>query len=246
MKNGKQDAAAVNFEIVSRYLGWGDPNNHGLWCVGIEEGSYTYESAEDIRMRLREVVTDSGITYHPSSEPVVQDHSRFSDWAGDIPTWVAKIASGLSKTCADWRQYRETRLWLAGSHVFNANLYPLPKQRIETKPAQYARLFGVDSGDFGSYYRDRCNSRHQLLRSYWQAKEPGATICFGKREWPKFREVFGIAGTLSGATRDGGIERYEIMGRGFILAPFFGRGAMTDERARAIVRILREWNVTLP
>ena len=44
----ESDQASHNFDLVSRYLGWGDPTGHGLWFIGIEEGSYSYESAADI------------------------------------------------------------------------------------------------------------------------------------------------------------------------------------------------------
>jgi hypothetical protein len=72
----KNSAVAVNFEIVSRYLGWRDPNNHGLWFVGIEEGSYTYESVEDIRMPIaRCAVVLECLLFNPlaghQSEPLV-------------------------------------------------------------------------------------------------------------------------------------------------------------------------------
>jgi hypothetical protein len=99
--------AVRNFELVSRYVGWGDPGGCGLWCVGIEEGSYTLNSVEDIRQQQKGVITDGDVPYHPTSEPVVPGCRRFSDWGGHIPAWVSKIATSLSKRQLDWRDYRE-------------------------------------------------------------------------------------------------------------------------------------------
>jgi hypothetical protein len=244
-KRNDSKEAARNFELVSRYMGWGDPGDRGLWFVGIEEGSYTLQSREDILERQKDVVTEGEITYRPSSEPMVPGGRRFSDWGGHIPAWVSKIATRLSKRQLDWREYRENWLWMPGSRVFNANLYPLPKQRVVTKTPQYVSLFGVNTSDV-AHYQNRCEVRHRRLGTFWKSKRPTATICFGKGEWPKFKDVFGLVGNPAKTSRDSKVECYEVDGRVVILTPFFGNSGMSDARAQEIVGILKARDLKLP
>jgi hypothetical protein len=251
MENAEQSDAARNFDLVARHIGFGDPENHGLYFVGIEEGTYTYESEGQIRTKLALMCRDGDITYDPSPDPPNGDWPRFRvrGWTGQVPDWTAKVARAVSKHCMgtgmDWRTYREQYLWVRGWRVFNANLYPLPRQSMTTRPENYPQLFGVDMRDQDAYI-ERCRDRLQWLGIYWHRMQPAATICFGKSEWPRFREVFDLDRTIAVRSDDGRTEYYQRGAQKFILTTFFGFGAMSCARAKHIVQQLKAWDVSIP
>jgi hypothetical protein len=237
---------AGNFERVSRYIGWGDPGPGSLWFIGIEEGSYTYESEDDIAETLTNVVRSGDITYGSQSKSLLPSKRRFADWAGDIPAWVSKIAAPLTERepHPDWSSYRQEDLWEPGKRVFNANLFPLPRPSIASPTLHYNNLFGIDMADDASY-RKRCQKRHDWLYSFWRMQKPTATICFGKGEWETFRKVLHITSEPVSTPLTKRFVVYATEERPVILIPFLGRG-MSNQLAADVTDTLRHYGVQLP
>lgn len=237
----------IDFARVSRYLGWGDPHGHGLWFIGIEEGSYSYESRRDIERRLAEVISDGeALIYRSPGYPEQFHDARRSQ----VPNWQARIASAVSRTFSQgrmtWQEYRDQLLWQPGYRVFSTNLYALPKKSVSSHPAAYAELFGVSCDGFCGYYRSGCEQRHNILSQYWGDKKPSVTVCFGKTEWPTFRRVLGLDRLSPAAESSDGLQFFSVEPGAVILTPFFGRFHMTKERLNWIVEKLRTTNLVLP
>ena len=252
-----QAVSEQNFALVSRYIGWGDPSDRGLWFIGIEEGSYIYEDREDILRRVGEgrVTQDGEITYWENpNEPLAKatDQSRFlhHGWAAvHIPSWASKIASSISRGCklgweSEWRQYRERKLWTPGSKVFNANLFPLPRPRTKDRPSRYEQLFGVNL-DSPNAYIEQCSERHRWLRDFWNKKRPEATICFGKANWNVFKKVLQLSSQTADRRMNGCLEFHESDSQHVILTPFFGRG-MNTMLLKEVIGQLKKWRVSIP
>jgi len=110
------------FKIVMNFLGWGDPEN-GLWFIGIEE---------------RMLFDEETILKYKGQKFVYVDKNKELNWPVAITT--SKICAFLLDT--DPANYRSQILWRKGSKVFNANLLPIGKSKIDNWPELYKKLFG--------------------------------------------------------------------------------------------------------
>jgi hypothetical protein len=248
MPNG--EGAKTNFDLVSSYMGWGDPNGNGLWFIGLEEGSYDYKSTESIREGFDECTQEGPIFYTPDGQRLTgKPDARYSDWAGPIPSWVAKISVSVSR-CYEgrrdaWRDYRQNQLWTPGSRVFNSNLYTLPKISVAAKPEQYEKMFGISESAYADYYETGCSKRHTMLYEFRKSKCPGATICFGKSAWPKFESVLKLDLSCALSSNDNQIRVIDQPDARVILIPFMSRWWMRNAYVDRIAAQLRSWNVTI-
>lgn len=226
----------ANFEIAARHIGWGDPAENGLFCVGIEETLHWRPQDLD-KYRNRE--TDTGGLTHDSVDGTSDDreHTRTR-----IPHWVCQIACRVSRSGLNGPTYQRTRLWRPGSQVFNGNLLPLGKLQTSAWPDGYEALFGWKREDRAQYLEAVKKLRYPALQRFWADRKPAATVAFGKGYWPEFQAAFGLHGNgvVAGESRLRVFEKER-----FILTPFFGYWHMTDKLAGAITNQLKEWSVSI-
>jgi hypothetical protein len=228
---------------VCQHIGWGDPAENGLFFVGIEE-TLSWR-AEDIARHSENSVQEGGLTYY-AAEGNPDDRPRTKT---RIPQWVSKIACRTSKSFRNhadskaWSKYSDQRLWMKGSGVFNANLFPLGKPRTKDWPEGYKTLFDVGSKETAEYEAAVRQIRYPALRKFWTSRRPAATVAFGKRYWPKFESAFDLNG-FNSLSSDGRLKFYPD--KRFILAPFFGYWHMSDAVVESICTQLDRWNVSIP
>ncbi len=229
------------FKIVNKLLGWGDPKN-GLLFIGVEEGcSWQCDSSSEIietKKKIQEIASksQSHITYENSEE-------RGSvNWPIAIVT--SKIASRVSSSELDWREYRKKLLWLNGSQVFNGNLLPLGKPNLkqDTWPTGYEKLFGYASTDYGSYIRKVESDRYKAFQNFVKENSPQAIICFGKSHWKEFEEVFVSKNSLVPEYQDEKTKVFE--NKKVILTRHFSNG-MPDATVTFIAKQLKKWKVSI-
>jgi hypothetical protein len=134
------------------------------------------------------------------------------------------------------------RLWQPGSHVAQANLFPLgrPNNRIWT--LRYAELFGYAANDYKRYAQDVREVRYPVFQASRRELGPQAIVCFGKTYWRECAEALDVpCGTrrcVNGKGLGNDIEKV-------MFVPFFAYGHVTDADVGEIARELREWNVTI-
>lgn len=234
------------FDVVNRYLGWGDPNG-GLWFIGLEEsaaygvrnGVY---SSEDLGKELK-TIKERGeyeILTNPP-EPGGRD-------AANVRAYICKIACCVSERAqhdmSSWETYRDKYLYVIGNKVFQANLYPLGKKDASTSswPTHYKECFGFGSDDYREYIDLVKQTRFGYLRQFKQCHHPKAIVCFGKTDgWPDIRELYSLGSGTEPVP--GKLVVYE--NERIILTPFFGRG-MSDMLALEVGKTLSRWGVSIP
>jgi len=237
------DFQNATFEKLCRYLGWGDPNNHGLWFIGLEEGgtARSVRQTEDWFREQSDLVRDGDIIYggdtYPSCSP-----NRFAKWESRVPYYAASIACAVSASGLDVYGYMQQCLWRPGQGVFNANLYPLQKSEWNSWPDECIELSGFKQQQWPEYKDLVRDTRHQWLYSYLSAKKPQAVVCFGMVGWPYFCEALRLAEREPSPY---GIVSYPE--ERVLLVPFFDNRQMGGGKASRIADILlKEWNVSIP
>jgi len=227
------------FHAVNRYLGWGDPAG-GVWFVGIEEAS-GWEGSKN-----KQEVIDCYQNRCPFEEvKEMTDWSKNGHKGKQIRDFTCKIIAPLSDLGRQisWEEYRNQYLWVKGTKVFQANLFPIGKPKQAQWNDRFKTLFGFGSGEQNEYHKLVRNLRYPLIRDLKALYKPLAIVCFGKTCWAEHQQLFHLNG---GGEKifDGKILVYD--NERIILAPFFGNGQMSDEMAKAIKDVLLGWSVKLP
>ena len=128
--------------------------------------------------------------------------------------------------------------------MFQANLFPLGKPRLNEWPGHYQELFGLGPLDQERYKLIVRKKRFPLIRDFQSRHRPQATICFGKTCWTEFEDLFDLWDGPADPESDGSIRLYSE--KRTMLVPFLGVGQMSDELARRIIATLGNWKVSLP
>jgi len=226
------------FEILMDYLGWGDPDAL-LWTVGIEEAGEwcTDEEAQKFPYVKENIRKFSGkvIPISPEEDP------KFP-----ISHPISKIACGISGSCQDWkcewRNYRRNKLWKKGSRICNINVYPLGKKSLKSSfPKCYKKLFGIDS--WKEYVDLVKKRRFQKIRDFYKENQPQAVICYGKRAWDDFVELFELENEKAKEDMDKLTKVY--FKKRIILTRHFSYG-FKDSICEFIIEHLKRWNLKIP
>ena len=224
------------FEILNQWLGWGDPYE-GLWFIGIEEGgTWGCETPEEIEKSRVTIQNFSGKRF--ISYPSKEDRGNLN-WP--VANVTAKICSLVTRLNINWEEYRENRLWLEGSKIFNGNLMPVGKHSLKLKdwPECYSKLFGLTREEYHSYYNYIKQSRYKLFADCIKEYKPQAVVCYGKAYWNDFEEVF--------VNEDEAMEYNDFKTRIYekskvILTRHFSHG-MPDKTVRFIANQLIKWHI---
>jgi hypothetical protein len=188
------------FNIVNRYLGWGDPGEGGIWFVGIEEadpwGEPDKEYPNDGQMSKLDRARNQIKSF--------KDRTRCNWYSCDTadalykPTRtrvfpnIAKIVCNFSTIEKDRKNYRDNHLFREGCRVFQANLFPLGKPNTAKWPDYYKDLFGYDKGDRELYEEKVKETRFKEIYRRWSESKPQVTICLGRSYEDKFGELFNL------------------------------------------------------
>lgn len=240
------------FEIVTEYLGWGDPAEKGIWFIGLEEADqwgrlekkYPKEAQETpfgrakIQIKRFEeriqgnwyscFTTDE--VYEPTRTPVFRN--------------IAQIVCKFSAK-QDCKTYCEKCLFREGSRVFQANLFPLGRPKTTEWPDYYKQLFGYGKDDM-RLYKDRVvGTRFTEILRRWSESEPQATICIGRSYADVFKKLFCRPEQFKELHPyilcD---ESRKILITQHFSSPHWNKGLF--EKLKVIGAKLAEWNLALP
>lgn len=177
------------FEILNNFMGIGEPSG-GIWFVGLEEA---YQWSKDIEY-------DKGIYDRYKNRCFCVDPGEIAKNAKEYGNKFTKIYDIMSKVlvglqndpdeCDGWKRYRDNILFQKGSGVFQANLYPLGKKRLDEWPSHYEKIFGLGKSDIKKYLSLVREQRFPSLRAFWKESSPLSTICFGVAGWDDFVQLF--------------------------------------------------------
>lgn len=233
-----------NLEKVLKGIGWGDPAG-GLWFVGLEgAGAWIDQQEVDAFDKRAAAIQDGDIIYECADPPIDENTENIHDSHGQVWRWQSQIASSLSRSRHDIAEYARRCLWFRGYGVFQANLYPLGKPRLNQWPSHYQDLFGLGPLDQDRYKLVVRKKRFPLIRQFQLRHRPQATICFGRTCWTEFEDLFDLWESPADPASDKDIRLYSD--ERTMLVPFLGVGQMTDVLARRIIAKLTEWKVSLP
>jgi hypothetical protein len=171
------------FNIVNRYLGWGDPGEGGIWFVGIEEASKWGDAEDDHPDEVQMDELERAREQIKRRDQCVQDGwYEYSKWKpkekSSALRVIAEIASELSKSSLSVVDYKSDKLWRKGCNVFQTNLYPLGRPTTRDWPERYKKLFNLGKEDFFQY-EEKVKTRFDGIKERWGKSKPQATVCFG-------------------------------------------------------------------
>ena len=212
------------FQILQKYLGWGDPIR-GLWCIGLEEAGVFDKNT---------ILSLMGIT--------VSDVDKAPEPNDKVASKTSRIVAQLHEG-SDSHSYRNDYLYRSESKVFNGNLWPIGKPTVKAWPHHYDALFGLTEAEYRTFKSHNSNLRFNALDQLRLKAKPQAIICYGKMAWPEFRRGFIKQDKPDFVEENLRIEVYEE--DKVILCSHFSRG-LTNDALDYIVNCLRHWKVNIP
>jgi len=228
-------------ELLNYLLGNGDLNTAKVWFVGIEEAE---EWTEEY---LAKIEGYENKDYNPVESGQILKQEKERSEKGEKFTSVydimSKIVVGLQgdEWQNNWKEYRNEKLFMKGSEVFQINLYPLGKKHVEDWRQEYEEWFGFTSKkQYYEWISENKSVRFAQIRK--KRKEHGnpLSICFGKSFWSDFIKCFKLEETLYTGYQDTFIFYKEEK---VILVPFFwygGKSGMTPERTAKFIEYINK------
>lgn len=213
------------FQVLCNFKGIGNPKGQ-YWFVGIEEA---YDFTKGLDAIAKEYAQQCSEVQPETIEKAAAEMGRKYTKIYDI---MSKI---VAEPQADWKTYRNGRLFQKGSNEFQMNLYPLGKKTTEWN-SEYEKIFGFrDADDYISTVREQ---RFPLLRKFRDDHKPKVTICFGSTYTDDFINAFGLENENHIQIADGAILYYPR--NGVFITPFFRYQWMTGKRIDTLREAIRQ------
>jgi hypothetical protein len=225
-----------DFSIVNSYFGWGDPGvkRRGIWFIGIEEAAGYSKDVEkfDKELAILKLLTNPHYSFTTDFAKENNGNKR------TIPNIESRIVTGLRG--GNWEHYRDQTLCHELSGVFHANIYPLGKASLSNSHSTnvLARFGFTTEEDYKAKVK---KDRFKALYQFWVQHKPQATICFGYKGLDDFQELF----QLSQCSFQRDFNFYVDLKNRILLTRHFSR-AFSKVMEEQVVKVLKEWNVTLP
>ena len=225
------------FKIANEFIGWGDTKPGGLFFSG-NEGAAPFTDIDKL-------LASEGQRHVVETE---FNWSTLGNKGAGIRNFTAKIAAAVSASISpeDWTGYRDQILWAEGSGVFQTNLYPLGKPRLDSWEEHYEKTFGFGKNDLAAYQEHVRKTRFPILKEFRDELKPQATICFGSSYAAYFMLMLKLDAAAATTVPEGAEKHLKVFDNEKVLiTPFFGQGQMSDELVRELVAVLKRWNVCL-
>lgn len=167
-------------ERVLTFEGYGNKKGP-YWFVGMEEGGGSIEQLQKRARMFRPVEY-----LHASLEKIGLDTMHLH-----VPTWrvMSKLFMALQGTPKWWetsaaREYQANKLGRPDGDTFLTELMPLPSRSTGEWP--YPAIFPTRD----EYHEAIRPGRIKWLRSEILEFQPCFVICYGKGNWPYYKEIF--------------------------------------------------------
>lgn len=232
------------FNSINNLVGWGDAPKEGIFFVGLEE-AMPWKNNETSIKRIKELqaFTDRGLPGEPILSGQMKEELNKTTDRGEryteLPRIMSKIVieSGYDPAYAALHPdtYWLERLFQKGSHIFQANLYPLGKKRLkQVINSEAEKLFNITADEYRKFITKdtgRFNKIYEIKKKY----DPKVTICFGKSGWQDFRRLFKLRPTSGNCNKMFEIYKFEKV----ILTPFFWNRHMDSSNIKELSKIIK-------
>ena len=231
---------------LASFIGYGNPHAK-LWFVGAEEGLGGAMTPEEVSVNLLARSEWNAVMDMHAAHQTLRERGQFIDISrprrGSTTVWqfMSKIARAFEGAC-DFMdgdratEYKRTRLGCNDGNTFLTELLPFPSQQ-SARPTDLAN-FGNEK-DITGYLAERERKQLEILPS-------GATVvCYGFGKRKQFANRFGIEWqecslpVRSGSRPDHRVKFFKAAKAAtqnkFILLPFFGNGAMSNDFLRQVI-----------
>lgn len=186
---------------LKKFIGYGNLDAP-VWFVGMEEkGS---EKTFAARLKFKKTVD---LAYAHRKTHVSEHHTDMQKiqrtWRGMCV--VMLVCDGKKPTRENIRKYQSEKLGRSKGKTLLTELFPIPKKKVTEW--EYKKTI-PQFNDLDDYQNKTLPDRIKLLRRIFKRNSPQIVICYGRRFWKYFREIFREAKF----TRDrvGQFERAEI------------------------------------
>jgi hypothetical protein len=176
--------STIDFEKLFHFIGYGSLDAE-YWFLGMEEGGGG-ENNLRARMNFNPVMDCAnahkilGITKYHQGRKIIQ-----STWRGMCCIMLA--LEGNQVNTDNIREYQANQLGRSNGKTLLCELMPIPKPNLGDWD-YYELLPQFSSRD--EYYKDIMPKRIEYLRSVIFKNKPKFVICYGKKYWEEFKEVF--------------------------------------------------------
>jgi hypothetical protein len=204
-----------------------------FWFLGMEEGTAgAQEVQHNIQIRLKAFTPMMDLaTAHNAAHlnRPMDAQTRFTS----VWMFMAKIVRALRGE-TDWqdsaaaKRYVREQLGRADGETFLTELLPLPKPNAGAWLSDYTAWYPTRS----DYEQSVLPQRKALLKQLLREHRPQYLLCYGRVNYPHYRETTGAAiwRTLAGST----IEIGEANGTRVALLPFLGNGGISHNKLQAL------------
>lgn len=192
-----------------------------VWFVGMEEGGggeenllrrLQFNQVEDCREAMKKLEI---YDWHWGSQKIQ------STWRGMCCIMLALANVPISRDTI--RNYQVEKLGRADGKTLLAELMPLPKPNL--KSWNYCNVL-PQFKDSHQYYSTVMPKRIKMFQHLLSQYFPTNIICYGKRYWPQFKEIFPL---LEFRTMDNGLFHFAQNGKSNIfLTDHFTARSMND------------------
>lgn len=185
-------------DLVNRCLGYGDPDGHGFWFIGVEEQlGWDPDKFADAPAVLASLSEKDSVACCGGSAWWQYDIAPPAQ--NPVDQFISKIACvATNRSMSDWSDFRRNSLYRRGSRVFLSNLWPVPKKDADgPHPEHHRRLFPELVSENHQRREDLPRSvRWPALRQFIGEKRPSGIVCFGKGSHAQFCEALMLQESL--------------------------------------------------
>ena len=224
------------FDILNEFKGSGEPQG-GVWFVGLEE-AHKWDLSKENHIKMIKEYKEKNVCVDKNT--IKNNAEKYGRKFTKIFDIMSKIIVGIMQTEEDWKVYwkvyRNETLLQKGSSVFQANLYPLGKNKLKEWPLNYKVWFGFEKAEKNKYVEYVRKTRFPMLKKYWEECTPQLTVCFGEVGWSDFECLFGLK-----KVEYKNHESFKLfLEKKIILTPFFYPPLMPDKKIEHLIDLIKK------
>jgi hypothetical protein len=191
-----RESESIDWQKIESFVGYGD-FDAPIVFLGMEEGGPSESAilAKELAARSTYSQVHSQIKKHANQRqdrivrswrPMCHLMLRFMD---------------VQSTSDSRRVYQNRFLGISGSSMLTAELMPYPRPNMK----KWLEYYNCRYHSYNEYWEDQLPKRKKILREFFAEGRRDVIICYGKRDWYHYGDIFDLS------LHDFGIDRNPLM-----------------------------------